>query len=420
MFLNLARLLADPHQVFLIHPVQLSRWLDEAWAGARIAPPIPGSAGRAAPFLGSTQIVDALRLPDQPNPPLLSPSGIDPARPVTEWDERLGPGTFAEAQCAVIWHHLIYAYLIESTGAFEVFAEVLRRAVIGESLGELSAPSVEWVRATEELFFRDPPPFTIASVVSQVRPHSRTNRRNAYWRMFGMDLPHTVPEKWGGPAAFADWKAGLGTGVNSDFRAKWNELLRQVWLGIENSQNASGANPADASYIAMLCRAIKDMLRTRRRGGALAREEFAYVSVLSWFHLSLDNPDSPIVADLKAQASSPAERLSSLATRVGMTPAARSRELFELAEPMSRVLRAIELGLFDTDTAATAFFTTGSPVRTEMVNIINNWQSATGERVKERPTGTVTTDSAQPLRIPVPGAQTVATTAPASSNGDKR
>lgn len=404
MFLSLARLFTNPHDMFLIHPVQLSRWLDEAWAGAGRVPVIPGA--QAEPFLGSAQIVDALRLPTQPNPPLLSPSGIDPKGAVTQWAEKLGPQQSAEPPLpGLVWHHLVYAYLIESTGTFEVFAEVLRRAVAGESLGELSVASVQWIRATEELFFRDPPHFSIASVVSEVRPHARSNRRNAYWRMFGMDLPHSVPARWTGPESFADWKTDVGSGVNSDFRPKWNELLRQVWLAVENSANQTGSNPSDSSYIAMLCRAIKDMLRNRRRGGALAREEFAYVSMLSWFHLTLDNPNSSIVSDLKAEATSPADRLSMVAGRVGMTPAARSRELFELAEPVSTILRAIELGLFDTDTAAAALFTAGSPVRTDMVNIINNWQSATGERVKERPAGTVAAGSAQPLRIPVPGAR---------------
>ena len=59
----------------------------------------------------------------------------------------------------------------------------------------------------------------------------------------------------------------------------------------------------------------------RRRGGLLAREEFVYVTMLSWFHLTLetDTPDRP---DLKADATSPADRLAKIAQRVGMQPAA--------------------------------------------------------------------------------------------------
>jgi hypothetical protein len=118
MFLSLSRLFSDPHDVFLVHPVQLSRWLDEAWAGARRVPIIPGAS--AEPFLGGTEIVDALRLPDQPVPaPLLAPSGIDPQRPAMEWAERLGPQRTADpALPGLVWHHLVYAYLVESTGVF--------------------------------------------------------------------------------------------------------------------------------------------------------------------------------------------------------------------------------------------------------------------------------------------------------------
>ena len=97
------------------------------------------------------------------------------------------------------------------------------------------------------------------------------------------------------------------------------------------------------------------MMAMRRRGGLLAREEFVHVTTMSWFHLTLET-DIPIVADLKAQATSPADRLAKIAERVGMAPAPRSRELFELADLMSALLRAIELGLFDTGRGAEALF----------------------------------------------------------------
>lgn len=423
MFLSLANLFPDaPQSVFRIHPVQLSRWLDEVWGAARRTPQIPGPGGDLRFF--DDRILDALDLPTQPAPPFLAPSGINVGGPV-EWSGVPGP---VELDCPPrLWHHLIYAYLVESTGVVEIFAEVVRRLVVGETLGVLSPDSVAWARATEQLFFRPPPDFSIVGVVSEVRPYERSNRRNAYWRMFGMDLAHPVPPQWTRSGPLADWKAHTGPSVNADFRQKWSELLRQVWLGVENRANTSGANPADPSYIALLCRALKDMLANRRRGGALAREEFAYVAMLSWFHLTVDT-DTPVVVDLQAQASSPADRLAAVAQRVGMTPAARSRELFELAEPASTVLRAVELGLFDTAPSATALFTPGSNLATDMVNIINNWQSATGERVKERPVGTggagVATGAAQPLRVPVPGAPNGATPAPApaaaQANGRER
>ena len=399
MFLNLAKLLGPDRreQVFLVHPVQLSRWLDEAWEAAALVPPLPiGSVSTRPPSIGGNFIVEALRLPQQLPPASLLPSGIDLADVNRYQDQTIPP-----AGPGLLWHHLIYAYLIESTGALEVFAEVVRRLLVGESLGQLRPASVKWVRATEELFFRDPPLFSIAGVTSELRPQARVNRRNAYWRMFGFDLPHPIPARWA-PTGDTPWKADVGAGVNTDFRAKWSELLRQVWLGLENVTNTSGARPTDEAYIATLCRALADMMNDRRRGGLLAREEFAYVSVLSWFHLTLSS-DTSIVEDLKAQASHPSERLALIAERVGLRPAQRARELFDLAEPMSSVLRAIEIGSFDTDAAAATLFDPNGALGREMRDLINQWQSATGERIKERVTATAVLTDRQPLRLPTPG-----------------
>jgi hypothetical protein len=401
MFLTLASLFQKPESVFRVHPVQLSRWLDEVWTTASRAHILTP----AGDFLGilDPRVLDAVDLPTQPaGGVFLAPSGISVVNGLQgqpEWTGAPGP---SQLDCPPhLWHHLVYAYLLESTGIVEIFAEVVRRLVVGETLGAISPDSFSWLRATEQMFFGDPPQFSVAAVLSEVRPHQRTNRRNAYWRMFGMDLAHPVPPHWpGATGPLVDWKTQTGP-VNDDFRQKWNELLRQVWLGVENRRNGSGPNPADPGHIALLCRAIRDMFADRQRGGALAREGFAYVCMLSWFHLTVDS-NTPIVSDLKADASHPANRLITIAKTVGMMPAARSRELFDLAEPMSSILRGIELGLFDTADGAEELFADGSPVAADMINIVNNWQSATGERVKERPTGTVA-GGAQPLRVPVPG-----------------
>ena len=282
------------------------------------------------------------------------PSGINPAAPDTFTGIPLGPPAAPLIDPGLVADHLVYAYLVESTGVFEVMAEVVRRLSVGETLNPISPAAHRWVRTTEELFFRDPPLYSIQGVLSELRPDQRVNRRNAYWRMFGLEPPHPVPARWLRPGvADGSWKQDVGDGVNSSFREKWTELLRQVWLGIENANNGIGPNATDKEYIAFLCDALRDMMALRRRGGLLAREEFAYVSTLSWFHLTLED-NFPIVADLNAQAPGPAERLEKLAARVGMTPAARSRELFELADLMSGLLRAIELSVFSSGTCGRA------------------------------------------------------------------
>jgi len=377
-----------------VHPAQLSRWLDEVWSAGPTA--ITVSPPPGVPFLGNPPGI--LTTIDRPAFPFATLSGIDLTNPSAYTG---GVTATAAAPPSPIWHHLIYAYLLENTGVVEIFAEVLRRFAHGETLDIDSLGAVRWLRATEELFFRDPPLFSSGIVTSQLRPEARTVRRNAYWRMFGMDLAH--------PLAVAalhghnDWKQHTGSGVNATFRTQWSELLRQIWLGIENRDNTSGAKATDDGSLVLLCDSLRDMMNMRRRAGALAREEFAAVALMSWFDLTLAS-DTPIVAALNAQASSPADRLTMIAHRVGMKPAPRSRELFELAAKMSLILRLVELGAFSGTTNVALFYnpSLANTVYPTMNRIIDLWQSATSERVKDRPMGNVVQGPAQPVRIPAP------------------
>jgi hypothetical protein len=419
MFNNLAQLLAnagrDPNDVFLIHPVQLARWLDEAWDSARTVPAF-GPSANLEPFLGSPDIVETLNLPK----PVLGASPILPSGIVLTNPDVYNDQVLEVQSIALVWDHLAFGYLVESTGVYEVMAEVVRRLVVGETLDTLSTGGLRWLRATEELFFRDPPLFSITGVFSELRPCKREDFRNWVWRMFGMDLPHPIPTRWCPGRGQEAWKLDVGSGVNTGFRDKWTELLRQVWLGMENARNETGPNATDREYVAFLANALKDMMNMRRRGGKLAQEEFLYVTTMRWFERTLAT-NTPIVTDLKADATNPADRLAKIAQRVGMQPAARSRELFELSELMSALLRAIELGTFDTGEKAETLYIplaggTNAQLIQDMNRIIDLWQSATGDRVKDRPAGAVTGMlSAQPLRIPSP--DPVAVPAGASANG---
>lgn len=355
------------------------------------------------PFLGSTEIVETI---DLPKPTATGGEGPAPAGiQLTNAEVFTGRAgaTIPGNAPGLVWDHLIYAYLIESTGVFEVMAEVLRRYAVGETLNPLSPKGMRWARTTEELFYRDPPLYAIHGVVSELRPDQRVSRRNAYWRMFGFEPPHPIPERWARPGlAASSWRLDTGDGVNLGFREKWTELLRQLWLGIENANNGIGPNATDREYVALLCNALRDMLAMRRRRGLLAREEFVYVTTLSWFHLTVET-NSPIVVDLNADGPDPADRLAKIAQRVGLTPAARSRELFQLADLMSSFLRAIELGLFATGATAELLYRnlgTNGPLVEDVNRIIDLWQSATGDRVKEPVGGRI----AQPVRVPDPSA----------------
>jgi hypothetical protein len=423
MYRYLAKVFPSPSQVFLVHPIQLSRFLEAAWSTATEVPLLDGT--RNARQLGSATVIKDFAMPSNLRLPDFDP-GIDPADPnkYTPPDENTAP---------LLWDHMIYAYLIESTGIYEIIAAILTRIVRGETLGKLRPETLQWARATEELLFRDPPLFSIGGIESRVRPDIRIARRNAYWRMFGLDLPHPLP-----PSSAAagntqpPWKLDIGNGANTSFVARWNELLTQVWTGFENRVNQVGTNATDAEYVALLCLAIDDMLGNRRQGGLLAREELSYVAALSWCHLTVED-NTPLVEDLQATATSPAERLAKLGERVGMAPAPRSRELFELAEPMSALLWAIELETFNPGHAPESLYlpdVIGGPptkLNIEVNRIIDLWQSATGTRIKVATTvaGGLPAPRlpAQPLRTPAPGPAAMAAPAaapavPAATSGN--
>src|SRR5690606_18636179 len=95
----------------------------------------------------------------------------------------------------VRWHHLIYAYMIENTQIYDIFRRVVFEYLHGEQLGVPLNGSEHWLRITEELFYKDPAPFFITAVASHLRPDLSATRRNAYYRMFGMDLNHGSGDK---------------------------------------------------------------------------------------------------------------------------------------------------------------------------------------------------------------------------------
>jgi hypothetical protein len=416
MFRTLARLYepatgSHPETVFATHPLQLARWLEQVFAQGGIQNlPILGTG--TVP-LGDPFVVDRLRPPftlleDLTSGLRLTTSGTIP-------DFTPGPGALGTA-APLVWDHFIYAYLVECTGVREILGEVVRRFVVGETLEAPTVETLQWVRSTEELFFRDPLLFHILGVTSSLRPEHRDVRWNAYYRMFGATPPQAAPA---GPGA---WKRDVGAGANLRFMELWQELLRQIWTGIQNARNAVGANPTDPSYLAYLCQTLGEMLRLRRRGGLLAREEFACVSMLSWFHLTVES-DTTVVRDLRATAGiagNPADRLAAIAARVGMRAAPQARELFELADLLSVFFWALELDVFSTTTNAELLFAQpvgGNPIADGMIRIIDLWQSATGERLKDlqvtvagATSGRALPVAPQPTRMPV---RTLTGTAPA-------
>ncbi|MEV7098135.1 hypothetical protein AB0M80_35375 [Amycolatopsis sp. NPDC051045] len=368
---------AGARKMFLLHPLQLSYFLEEAWYvrnnsySARpsfslddptIPGPDPGYATRTARRSSSMLASRGSFVEDWV---------LDSTNSIYPLGKRVQTG---------LWDHLIYAYLIENTRIYEIFRRVIHEYAHGERLDVPSVDGQHWLRATEDLFFKDAPPGSIQSLTSYVRSDICASRRNAYWRMFGMDLNHGTKD--GGRYPYEQAEA-----YNRDFVPTFEKLLTEVWRGIENFTNTTGPRATDDSAIANLAQHLFNMLSARRRSGNLSREEFFYVATMSWLHLTVEF-DSPIVADLKATAPSPEERLRKIGERVGVPAHAKSESHFRMAQPAASVLAALETGVFNDPAGAQALYilpTAGNPIRNDMQTIITHWSLATGRDVKAMP-----------------------------------
>jgi hypothetical protein len=380
MFRTFARFLPNgARDLVRFHPSDLTAVLELAWDRRSDRQDLElGHPFRRSDFLsfGTTWFGSQALTPPAPPPP--------PSQP--DLNQIINAIIGA---CPVLWDHLIYAYMIENTRIYEIFRRVVLEFLHGEKLGVPgtvpgppgvleTAESQRWLRTTEELFYRDPPPFFITAITGYVRPDIQATRRNAYQRMFGMDLNHGTDDNKPYPYMKAE-------ASNKEFVSTFEELLREVWIGIENVNNTSGGNPTDDAKIANLAEKLHDMLRTRRETGNLSREEFVSVSMLSWFHLTVDS-DLPIIQDLRAQAASPEERLFKIAQRVGLPAHGLSKSYFDIADSISRILIEIETGIFNTRAAVPALYTStgGGDPEEAMRTIIEYWSNITGREMKAR------------------------------------
>jgi hypothetical protein len=329
--------------------MQLSRFLEDVWL-KRSTPLLPPLASGVPAPLGAFESTSSI--------PGIPATGIPPS------PTRI-----------LLWKHLMYAYMIENTRAYEIFGRVIQRLLYGEELGLPDASTELWLRTSEALFYRDSLPLQIYSISSWLRPDARATRRNVYYRMFGMDLNHGTDD--GRPYPYDKPRA-----ANREFVVTFEELLREVWRGVENSTNTSGSNPTDVATVADLALTLDQMLGTRRQAGNLNREELWYTSMMSWFHLTLSF-DTPIVRMLKAEGDGPEERLMNIAAKVGLPSHARSHSYFRMADPISSILRFVEDGQFSTTALAPTLYLPGT-IQSTMTEIISQWSLATGRDMKAR------------------------------------
>ena len=161
------------------------------------------------------------------------------------------------------------------------------------------------------------------------------------------------------------------------------ELLREIWVGITYVTATSSSNPTDDSKISELAEKLYSMLRSRRQNGNLSREEFDAVATMSWFHLALEY-ESPIVRSLRVEANGVEQRLFKIAERVGMPAHGLSKNFFDIADPLSRILIQIETGDFNDAANASVLYTRGTKAEADLRTIITHWTAITGHDVKAR------------------------------------
>lgn len=342
--------------LFNLHPAELQALLEMAWS-----------------FRVDNQTLK-LGNPYNKSDLVSLPSDIFNLFPNIKYAVNLATFTKNASQGAIMWDHLIYAYCIESTQIIKIFQKAIDGILKGNYEINLDAPTQQWLHNTESLWFRDTAPFSTFNIVSSLRPDLGATRRSAYYRFFGFTLPGDLRED-GAPYSFAQPKSS-----NTNFRRNFERFCEEVWVGITNKGNTSGYNPTDNAVIAFNAFEMQKNFRAQRNNGDISKQEFYFVSMMSWFHLALEF-NSPIVRAFSIEEESPAQRLYALANIVGIPANGLSENLFRLSDPLSVMLTTIETGIFNEK--ANQLYG-DDDMRDTMRTIIFNWSQLTGVDLKVR------------------------------------
>lgn len=337
---------------------------------------------------------------DMVNGPVVSPAGGTMFTPGDPNDQVNDPGDPP-------LYHLIYAYLLENTRITQIMERLIYLYQHDEMLGIAgpdNAVAFQWMINTENLFFKTLSNTSYRNIAGALRPNVDSSRRNAYYRMFGMDLAFgdaNTPNA----GEYPYYKAKT---ANQQFILLFEQFITEIWQAYINARNTSGANTTDYERIVDMATKLREMLNARRGGSStiilaqyrflnLSKEEFSSVGLLSWLYFAISY-DSPLVRFLGCQANTSAERLMNIGKKVGIEAHKKSQALIDMAGPMATVLRQIEFGTFEAIgtnpwirgviESQTTFG--APPVATaqqaaaliDLLTIINNWEKATGHKIK--------------------------------------
>jgi hypothetical protein len=294
-------------------------------------------------------------------------------------------------------YHLIFAYLIENTRIFQIFERMIEKYLMDEEFGIAENNlAFNWIQNTERLFFKNDT-LRSTNIRSLIRPSADATRRNAYWRMFGMDLAFgDINSPSNGQLAYVKAKTS-----NQQFVALFEKYLSEIWQSYINANNSSGINTSDINVVVDLATQLRELLIARRGDVAnavyanqnLSREEYASVLMATWFTFIIVD-DSPVVQFLNCQSSTVGERLIKIGNKVGIPAHTKSQSLFEMAGAASNILRTIEEGgVFDNPTRMPTLLRSLVPpvpliatpdmnLMSDLLTVINNWEKATGHKIK--------------------------------------
>ena len=285
-------------------------------------------------------------------------------------------------------YHFIFAYLIENSRIVPIFERIILKFMTGEDLGHPSEFTSHWIRNTQSLFYKDFNIPNFRSINSAILPNVDANRRNAYYRMFGLELNHGNQDN----SAVNFVKP---VHANLSFVPLLENLLREIWQGIVNQRNTSGANTTDSVALTDMFILLKDCLLSRRNSernldkyetSNLSKEEFFSVIMMEWFYQVIAT-NTDLVKELNAEAGSADERLAKIGKHVGIAPHSKTRDLFVLAPKLAIFLRLIEEGYFNDSDNVMALL---NPKDKESFGadislIITLWQKTTGRNLKQVP-----------------------------------
>jgi hypothetical protein len=286
-------------------------------------------------------------------------------------------------------YHLIYAFLLENTRMFQIFEKLLSN-YLNDEIHSISVDKdiVNLIYNTENLFFKEIPNFAYRNINSQLRIYSEASRRNAYKRLFSMDL--SFGDYRNNEKPYPYYKAKV---TNNGFIALFEQFLKEIWQAYINLRNTSGVNTTDYQSIEDIVFRIQQLLLSRRASGDskinpvkypyynLSREEFSAVIMASWFFHIIEY-SSPLITFLNCDATTAGERIIKLGEKVGIKAHRKSQFIFELAPSLAYVLREIELGRYD-DVESRL----NDPDELKIIlSVINNWEVTTGHIIKTQTT----------------------------------